>query len=273
MNANGGDDAVMSFWGHLDVLRSVLLKIVVAVTVFTVIAFAFKDRMFDIVLAPGKPTFITYGWISGIGLLTGAGAAPDFSVQIINTSLAGQFLIHVKTALCFGVIGASPFIVYYLFGFIAPALYRRERACTLRILLSSFVMFFAGIAVSYFIVFPLTFRFLGTYQVAGNIENMVTLDSYMSTLIVLSLSLGVIFEMPVLAWLLAGAGMLRHTVMTRYRRHAIVVILVAAAIITPTSDIFTLLVMSLPMWLLYEISILIVRASARRDTTPSTQPT
>ena len=113
-------------------------------------------------------------------------------------------------------------------------------------------------AVSYFVIFPLTFRFLGTYQVQSDVTNMITLDSYISTLMAMSLSMGIVFEIPILAWLFAKTGLLTAHFMRRYRRHAIVIILSVAAVITPTSDIFTLLIVSAPMYLLYEVSILIV---------------
>ena len=126
-------------------------------------------------------------------------------------------------------------------------------------------MFMLGVLLSYYLIFPLTFRFLGTYQVSEDVVNMISLQSYMSTLTLMSISMGIVFEMPVVAWLMARMGLLTASFMSRYRRHAIVVILVVAAVITPTSDIFTLLMVSLPMWLLYELSVCIVRVSARKD--------
>ena len=120
-------------------------------------------------------------------------------------------------------------------------------------------MFMFGVLLSYYLIFPLTFRFLGTYQVSEDVVNMISLQSYMSTLVLMSLSMGIVFEMPVVAWLMARMGLLSSSFMSRYRRHAIVVILIVAAIITPTSDIFTLLMVSLPMWLLYEVSVCIVK--------------
>ncbi len=118
-------------------------------------------------------------------------------------------------------------------------------------------MFMIGVAVSYLLIFPLTFRFLGTYQVSVDVANMVTLQSYMSTLMMMSLTMGVVFELPVVIWLLSRMGIVSSGFLRKYRRHAIVIILVIAAVITPTSDIFTLLLVSLPMYMLYEISILI----------------
>lgn len=252
-----------SFWDHLDVLRGVLLRSIVVAVGFGVVAFFFKDQLFDLVLAPKSPDFITYRLIDRMLLAFGMPALPPFHVELINTGLAQQFMTHMKTAFCAGVLCASPYIVYQLFAFISPALYARERRYAIRLTSAGYLLFMVGVSVSYFIVFPLTFQFLGTYQVASDVVNMIDLESYMSTLVMMCLCMGIVFEMPVLAWLLALAGILKPNFMTEYRRHAIVVILVVAAIITPTSDVFTLMIVSLPMWLLYEVSILLVKSVSK----------
>jgi sec-independent protein translocase protein TatC len=187
----------------------------------------------------------------------------DFSIQLMNVGLTEQFMIHLKTAVAFGILMASPYIIYVLFDFIRPALYERERRHSTGIVLSSYLMFLIGVVVNYLFIFPLTVRFLGTYQVSDEVRNMLTLQSYMDTLLMMSLVFGIIFEIPVVSWLLACFGLLKAEYMTRYRRHAIVAILVVAAIITPTGDAFTLLIVSLPIWLLYELSVLIVRRVAK----------
>lgn len=255
-------DRMQTFWEHLDELRSVLLRSCAAVVIFALVAFLFKEELFAIVLAPKESDFVTYQLLGSAGGLLGAAGPEDFSVQLINTGLAAQFVIHMKTALCAGILCASPYILYQVFRFVSPALYAKERQLAVRAVGSGYAMFVVGVLVGYFLIFPLTFRFLGTYQVSQEVENMITLDSYMSTLILMCLSLGIVFEMPVLAWLFARMGLLSAAYMRRYRRHAIVGILVVAAVITPTSDVFTLLLVSLPMWLLYEASILIARACA-----------
>ena len=142
---------------------------------------------------------------------------------------------------------------------VSPALYTNERKYATRVVGSGYSMFILGVLLSYYMIFPLTFRFLGTYQVSGEVENMITLQSYISTLVIMSLAMGIVFEMPVLSWLFAKLGFLSADFMCRYRKHAVIIILIIAAIITPTSDIFTLLLVSLPMWILYEISIYIVK--------------
>lgn len=263
----------MTFWDHLDALRGVIFKVILVTVVFGMIAFLFKDELFRIVLAPKDAGFITYRWLDSIGGIFSPAESQTFSVELINTGLAGQFLIHMKTALCAGVLCASPYILYQLFRFVSPALYEDERRYALTVVGSGYVMFIVGVLVSYFLIFPLTFRFLGTYQVASEVDNLISLDSYMSTLIMMSLSMGLVFEMPVLAWLFGKLGFLTPQFMRRYRRHAIVVILIVAAIITPTSDIFTLLMVSLPMWLLYEVSIFLVRSgdAGESEAIPATE--
>lgn len=254
-----GNDDKQSFWEHLDVLRSALIKIAAVTVVFGIIAFAFKETLFAVVLAPKDAGFITYSWLFLAGGLLPGGKMSDFNVQLINTGLAEQFIIHMKTAMCAGLLCASPYILYQLFRFVSPALYVNERRYVVRVVGWGYVMFLTGVAISYFLIFPLTFRFLGTYQVADDVVNMISLQSYMSTLILMCLAMGIVFEMPVLTWLFAKMGFLSSGFLKQYRKHAIVIILIIAAIITPTSDIFTLLIVSLPMWILYEVSILITR--------------
>ncbi len=258
-------DDSMTFWEHLDVLRAAIVRIIVVVVLCGIVAFMFKDQLFAIVLAPKDAGFITYRLLFQLSSLVGSNAdGGDFFVQIVNTGLAQQFVIHVKTAMCFGVICSSPYIIYQLFRFVSPALYDNERRYVVRVVGFGYLMFLLGALVSYFLIFPLTFRFLGTYQVSGEVTNMITLDSYISTLMTMTLAMGIVFEIPILSWLFAKLGFLNSAFMRRYRKHAIVIILIVAAVITPTSDVFTLLVVSLPMYLLYEISIVLVRHSVER---------
>lgn len=252
-----------TFWDHLDVLRGVLLRILFVTLLFTVVAFCFKDEVFDVVLAPKSPDFILYRILSDISVRLGMSGTDWFEVSLINTGLAQQFMIHMKTAFCVGLIVASPYILHQLFGFVSPALYSNERKLSLRLLMGGYVMFLIGVALSYFIIFPLTFRFLGTYQVSSEVTNLISLESYMSVLIMLCLFMGIMCELPVISYIATKAGIINSGFLKRYRRHAILVILVVCAIITPTSDAFTLLIVSLPIWLLYEASILISRVASK----------
>ena len=221
----------------------------VAVAVVSIVAFLLKDELFSIVLAPRSSDFVTYR-------LIGVGA---FSLHLMNTGLTEQFMIHVRTALYAGLLVASPYILYELFRFVSPGLYQNERRYAFWIVGAAYMMFLFGTLVNYFMVFPLTVRFLGTYQVSPDVANMLTLQSYIDTLLGMSLVLGVVFELPVVCGLLGRMGLLTDGMMSLYRRHAIVAILIVAAIITPTTDVFTLCVVALPIYLLYELSIVIVR--------------
>ena len=239
----------MTFWDHLDVLRASIIRMVVAVVVFAAAAFAMKDELFSVVLAPRSSDFISYRWLG----------VDAFSLHLMNTGLTEQFMIHVRTAMVAGLLLASPYILYELFRFVSPGLYRNERRYALWIVGAAYVMFLVGTLVNYFVVFPLTVRFLGTYQVSPDVANMLTLQSYVDTLLGMSLVLGVVFELPVVSGLLGRLGLINSKLMSQYRRHAIVAILIVAAIITPTTDVFTLFVVALPIYLLYEASIGVVK--------------
>ncbi|MBQ3623912.1 MAG: twin-arginine translocase subunit TatC [Prevotella sp.] len=243
------NDASGTFWEHLDVLRGVLLRSLAVVALLAVVAFCFKETLFAVVLAPRSSDFITFRLL---------GTEP-FAVSLMNTGLTEQFMIHMKVAAYAGLLFASPYIIYELFRFVSPALYRVERKRTVQVVGASVTMFLLGTLVNYFLIFPLTVRFLGTYQVSADVTNMLTLQSYMDTLIGMSLVMGVVFELPVVSWMLSRFGILNGKVMRQYRRHAVVAILAVSAIITPTADAFTMLIVALPIWLLYEVSILIVR--------------
>lgn len=252
-----------TFWDHLDELRNVLLKITLVAVFCGIIAFIFKDFIFHIVFAPKGDDFITYSWLQKLGGLFTGNSNDGFDISLINTGLAQQFVVHLKTAFCFGIICASPYALYQLFRFISPALYEDEKQYAVQIVGSGYLMFVIGVLFGYFLIFPLIFRFLGTYQVSGEVTNLISLDSYMSTLVLICISMGIVFELPVVSWLFAKMGFLSSDFMKKYRRHSIVGIMIIAAIITP-SDIFSCIAVSLPMYLLYEVSILLVSFSERK---------
>lgn len=244
----------MDFWGHLDELRASVVKIIVAVLVAGIAAFCCKDLLFSVVMAPSRDSFITYRLFSCL-----TGHASRFSVDLFNPELAQQFIVHMRVALWMGLLVVSPYVIYLLYRFVAPGLYAHERRYAVRAVGSGYIMFILGVALNYFLIFPLTFRFLGTYQVSPNVPNQIALTSYIDILLMLSFLLGVVFEMPVLAWLLAKMSVLTPRFLTRYRRHAVVVALILAAVITPTGDALTLSLVALPVYALYEVSILVVR--------------
>ena len=240
-----------SFWEHLDELRSRLIRMLILLALLTIIAFLLKEQLFNVVLAPRDSNFVTYR-------LMGVSA---FSIQLINTGLTEQFMVHMRTAMFTGLLAASPYIIYELFRFVSPGLYDNERRYAFWLVGSAYVMFAIGLLLNYFLIFPLTVRFLGTYQVSADVMNMLTLQSYIDTLIGMSFMMGVLFELPVVCWLMGRIGIINARLMSSYRRHAIVAILIFAAVVTPTTDVFTLFVVALPIWVLYELSILVVRTS------------
>ena len=242
----------MTFWDHLDELRSVIIRTLVVTVVVAAMAFCLKEMLFAVVLAPAKNSFVTYRLLRIM-------AFPGEGLHLMNTGLTEQFMMHLKTAMYAGVLVASPYIIYQLFRFVSPALYDNERKYATLLCISGYLMFMMGTLLNYFLIFPLTVRFLGTYQVSPDVANMLTLQSYMDTLLMMNLVMGIVFELPVVSWILGRMGLVNARMMRSMRRHAIVVILIVAAIITPTTDAFTLFVVALPIWLLYELSIVIIR--------------
>jgi len=239
----------LTFWDHLDELRSSLLRMLGVTVLFGIIAFVLKDELFAIVLAPRSSDFLTYRLLG----------VEDFQLHLMNTGLTEQFMIHMRTAMYAGLLVASPYILYELFRFVSPGLYQNERRYAVWIVGAAYLMFLIGTLVNYLVIFPFTVRFLGTYQVSPDVANMLTLQSYVDTLLGMSLVMGVVFELPVVCGLMGKMGLINGHLMAQYRRHALVAILIVSAIITPTTDAFTLFVVAVPIYLLYELSIVIVR--------------
>ena len=248
----------MTFWDHLDELRSVIIHSLIAVVLLAAAAFSLKEPLFTVLLAPAHGDFCTYRLI---------GTDTDFSLHLINTGLTEQFMVHMRTALYAGLLAASPYVLCVLFRFISPGLYENERRLGRRLVFGAYTMFVVGALLNYFLVFPLAVRFLGTYQVSPEVGNMLTLQSYIDTLLGLGLVMGLVCELPVVCWLLARGGLLTADMMRSYRRHAFVGILLVAAVVTPTGDPFSLFAVSLPVYALYELSILITQHTTTQHTT------
>lgn len=246
-----------TFWDHLDALRGVLVRGVLCVAALAAVCFCFKETLFEIVLAPSRSDFVLYRLLARFGPVDG------FRVELINTGLARPFILHVEAALTAGLVLASPYLLFEGFRFVLPALYAAERRCALGVAAGGYALFLTGAALSYFLIFPLAFRFLGTYSVSAEVTNLISLDSYVSTLLTLSLCMGLAFELPLLCWAAARLGLLDAARMRAVRRHALVGIFFAAAVITPTSDVFTLCLTALPIVLLYEAGILVVARTRR----------
>lgn len=245
-----------SFWDHLDELRGVLIRCVLAWAVCAVAAFCFRDALFAFLFAPAQSDFITYRFLDLLPSFHGVGNG--FSISFINTQLAAQFTTHMQVAAIVGLVIAFPFLIWQLYGFLSPALYPNEKRAAGCIIGFGTILFLCGVAINYLIIFPFAFRFLATYQVQPEVVNQIALDSYVSTLLVLSLLMGVLFEMPMVAWALGKAGLLESAWLKHYRRHALIALMILAAVITPTGDAFTLMLVTIPLYLLYELSILVM---------------
>ncbi len=259
----------MSFWDHLDVLRGVLIKIAVVVVAMAIVFFALMPSIFDnIILAPCRGDFVLYrlfekvtAGIPGLPQFTTEG----FHVELINIQLASQFFIHMSTSFWLALVFSFPIVIYLMWTFVAPALYEHEKRGIKRAFGFGNLMFFLGVSVGYFVVFPVTLRFLSDYHVSAMVPNQISLDSYMDTFLMLIFIMGIIFELPLLAWLLGKVGVLKRSFFKKYRRHAIVALLILAAFITPTGDPFTLTIVFLPIYLLYEMSAWVVKKDSARS--------
>ena len=182
----------------------------------------------------------------------------EFYVKMIATDLSSQFMTHITTAIYLGILGASPYILYELFHFISPALYENERKYSVQVAVIIYVLFILGILMSYFVLFPISFRFLGTYSVSAKVVSNITLDSYISTFVSLTLVMGLVFQLPVIAFFLGKLGFISSELLSNYRKHSLIIIMLVAAIITPP-DFMTLILVTIPLYLLYEVSIRVVK--------------
>jgi sec-independent protein translocase protein TatC len=253
----------MSFWDHLEELRWVLLRIAIALVVFAIAGFVFVPWIFDnVIVAPSKPDFILYRVLCRLSeafVFLPDFCDSNFGIRMINIDLTAQFFRYFTTSFYLALIVGCPYILFELWCFISPALYDHERSKVRWVFSFGAVMFFLGCLVGYYIIFPMTLRFLYTFTLSSVIENQVSLSSYMDNFVLLIMAMGLVFEMPLIAWLLSQVGILKKSFFRNYRRHAVVVLLIAAAIITPTGDPFTLSLVFLPLYGLYEVSIFFVK--------------
>jgi Twin arginine targeting (Tat) protein translocase TatC len=252
-------DGLLSFGGHLEVLRQMLFRILGVTLVFSCIVFCFKALTFEILLAPSDSSFVTYEIVENLmQQIDKSFVFEQFNVDLIATDLSSQFVTHLTTSIYLGLLCASPFIIYELFRFITPALLENERKYSTKIVVSVYALFLIGMLMSYYVLFPISFRFLGTYSVANKVHTMITLDSYISTFISLTLLLGIVFQLPVITFMLAKMGILNAPMMSKYRKHALIIIMLIAAIITPP-DVLTLILITFPLYGLYEASICLIK--------------
>lgn len=259
------DSQQMSFWDHLDDLRRVIFRIAAVMALISVASFVAMPWMFDhVIMAPCSGSFVTYGFFdrmaSALGLADELATDPSFSVDIVSLELTSQLFVHLSAAFWVAFVVGFPVVVYLLWGFVAPALYEHEKRGAVRAFVFGNIMFYLGVATGYFLVFPLAVRFLADYQLSGAIRPIVSLESYMDNFFMLLVMMGAVFELPLLAWLLGRMGLLTRDFFGKYRRHAIVILLIVAAFITPTGDPFTLFIVFLPIYALWETSARLVPA-------------
>jgi sec-independent protein translocase protein TatC len=258
----------MTFWDHLTELRKRLVRMVFAWLAMTVVAFVNSRFIFDkILLAPKDTSFITYKWLCRLGeiLHVDGLCLPPMSLTIINLNLSGQFMTDMTVSMFAGLILASPIIIYQLWQFIMPALYDTERRYARQAVFIMSFLFIVGILFSYYFMVPWTLNFLGTYQVSALVANQISLSSYISTVTSTILSVGVVFELPVVVYVLSKIGIISPGFLTKNRKYAFVIILIVAAIITPP-DVFSQIIVTIPLYSLYEISILVSkRVSPKPD--------
>ena len=252
-------ESAMSFWDHLEVLRWALFRSACVLMVILVGTFIAMPYIFDrFVLAPTSNEFFVYQWLNAIGGDV-VKLSPDFDVQIININVASQFMTHISTSISMAAVIAFPYFIWEIWKFIEPALFEDEIKHLRPAFMGGTLMFYLGCAIGYMFVFPFTFRFLVEYNLSPNITNQINLQSYIDNFTLLILVMGIVFEMSLLAWLLGLLGILKKSFLREYKRHAIVVLLITAAIITPSGDPFSLMLVFIPLYVLSELSILVVR--------------
>ena len=243
----------MSFWDHLDVLRGTLFRSLGAIVLVSVVFLAIPERLFKAVLWPTTPDFILYRWL---GL--------DFDMTLINIEVSAQFFVHLKVSVIMAAIVAFPYIIWEIWRFIAPALYENEKKAVRKAFGMSSFLFYLGVAVGYFIVLPVCLMFFMNYRVSDAVENTITLSSYISLFTSMVFLIGLLFEFPTVVLVLSHLGILTRKQLRSYRKAAFVVILVLAALITP-SDPFSMFVLSIPLYGLYEFSILVCKPDTPSD--------
>ena len=239
----------MTFWDHLDVLRASIVRVVLVLLVTAVGIFACKNFLFDgLLLAPSKEDFFLYKWIGA-----------DFSLNMINIEITAAFMTHMKMAFLLAIIVTFPYLLFKIWQFIAPALYENEKKKIRKAFLFASGLFYFGITVGFTLIFPLMLNFFANYEISSSVPNTFSITSYFSLLTSMVFTFGIVFEFPTLVALLSALGILKKQTMTKYRRHAICAVVILAAVITPSGDPFSLAVVAIPLYLLYEFSVLICK--------------
>lgn len=249
----------MSFWDHLDELRGHIIRPLIAVVVLAVVAFANRHIIFDtIILAPSSSKFITYRLLCKLGHLVHAPSlcVTHMHLKIINISMSGQFLTHIYISVVAGFILAFPYILWEIWRFVQPAMHANEKKYSRGGVFFSTFLFMVGVVFSYFLIVPIMVHFLGTYSVSADVANTITLKSYISTVVSMVFAVGIVFELPILVYFLTRIGVITPHFLKINRKYMIIVLLTVAAIITPP-DVFSQMLVFFPLWILYEVSILV----------------
>ncbi len=257
----------MSFLDHLEALRWHLVRSVSAIMAGGVLAFIFKDFVFDrVIFGPKNPDFITYRAFCKLSQMLGMGDSyciKEMPIQIINTDMGGQFSTHIWVSFITGIIVAFPYIVFEIYRFVKPALYDNERRYANVGIFYTSLLFLLGVGFGYFVIAPLSINFLANYSVSGEVGNFINLSSFISTVTMVTIACGVLFELPIFIYFLSKIGLVTPASLKKYRKHSMVGILIAAAIITPP-DIVSQIIVAIPLGLLYELGILISKGVERK---------
>jgi sec-independent protein translocase protein TatC len=259
-SAEPEEEKEMTFWEHLDELRGTLWRVLIALLVTSIAAFAFKEVLFDdIILAPKSKTFITYRAFCKLGdwLSMPSLCIDPSQFQLININLAGQFTSHMNISLVAGLILALPYVLWELWRFIKPGLNEKEVRSSRGAVTIITLLFITGVLFSYFIVAPLMINFLGGYAVSSSVSNQIALTSYVSSITLMTLLMGLLFELPVLVLFMTKIGIITPKYLRKYRKHTMIGILIIAGLITPSPDIFSQLIVALPLYALFELSLAI----------------
>ena len=257
----------MSFWDHLGELRRRMFRIIIVFLVMAILAFLNREIIFDkIILAPKDGNFITYHWLCKLGDLLNLESLclKEINISLINFNLSGQFMTHMTISMVAGLILAIPYIFWQIWQFIKPALYEKERLYARKAVFIMSALFLLGILFAYYFLVPWTLNFLGTYQVSTMVDNKIALSSYVSTVVSVVLSVGLVFELPVVIYVLAKVGLITPEFLVRNRKYAFIIVLILAAIITPP-DVFSQIIVTIPLWALYEAGILVAKRVTPRE--------
>ncbi|GAA4094301.1 twin-arginine translocase subunit TatC [Mucilaginibacter panaciglaebae] len=255
-------EAEMSFFDHLEALRWHLIRAAIAVVVLALVAFFNYDYIFNnYIMGPFRPDFWTYRMMCKLGE---GFCITKFNAVIINTEVAGQFMLQINSSVLIGIILSIPYILWEIWRFIKPALLEKERKAASGFVFYASMLFLLGILFGYYVIAPESIAFLANYEVSDTIKNEFTVSSYLSMVATITLIIGIVFELPIFIYILASIGILTGTFMKRTRRYAVVILLIVGAIISPSPDFLTTMIATLPLFVLYEVGIVVASVVEKR---------